>query len=313
MKNREMEYLNQQIHNWLSSQKIFNYDDAEDINKNSEIRNEKLLLLIDDPVNSYQKIVTLTRNKGENDIYIRDVLGQELDSSQMFLTMINGEAIYGNKISWDSPIWKVNNDNDDNDVIDSSYNIVRVHYPLLGGGIGDILKSIIDISKFFLLILQGIFWFVKLVGYWLPRFTIWVLSIINPYALIMDSFGTLVFIVKAILLAPLEFIVALIKAGVNKFFSFIFSVFWGWDNTASTTNDYKSKYFRSGRTDRKCYATANNGKIPFSVIVGTILCPPAGVFMEYGMTGWFQILVCIVLTCIFYIPGLLYALLLIYN
>ena len=39
----------------------------------------------------------------------------------------------------------------------------------------------------------------------------------------------------------------------------------------------------------------------------TMLCPPAGVFMSYGMRGWVQIIICCVLSLIYYIPGLIYA------
>ena len=62
---------------------------------------------------------------------------------------------------------------------------------------------------------------------------------------------------------------------------------------------------------KKCYKTAD-GTIPFTVIISTILCPPIGVFMEYGITGWFNILICALLTLMFYFPGLIYALILLY-
>lgn len=293
-----MDILNYKIQNNLI------YDSNNIKNKSSIKLNKKLLLLIEDPINSFNKIISLSRE--DNDIIdIKKLIGKELNNVDMFFLIINGKIIYDTKLSWNSPIW--NNDKNLN------YNIIKIHYPLLGGRISDIIKSIIDIGKFFLLILQAIFWFIKLTFYWLPRFAVWLLSIINPYSLLVDSFGTLLLLVKSIILSPLEFIFALIRGGVNNFFSFIFGIFWGWDNTPNSSNDYKSKYFRSGRVDKKCYATANNGKIPFSIIMGTILCPPAGVFMEYGLTGWFQIIVCIALTCFFYVPGLLYALLLIYN
>lgn len=39
----------------------------------------------------------------------------------------------------------------------------------------------------------------------------------------------------------------------------------------------------------------------------TMLCPPAGVFMSYGLRGWVQIIICCVLSLLYYIPGLIYA------
>jgi len=35
--------------------------------------------------------------------------------------------------------------------------------------------------------------------------------------------------------------------------------------------------------------------------------------MDMGLTGWLNILICILLTLLFYIPGLVYALLIIYS
>ena len=43
----------------------------------------------------------------------------------------------------------------------------------------------------------------------------------------------------------------------------------------------------------------------------TFLCPPAGVFMAYGLTGFVQIIICMVLSLLFYVPGLIYAILVI--
>ena len=34
----------------------------------------------------------------------------------------------------------------------------------------------------------------------------------------------------------------------------------------------------------------DNRKIPFKIIIGTIICPPLGVFMEYGLSGWLILL-----------------------
>ena len=80
------------------------------------------------------------------------------------------------------------------------------------------------------------------------------------------------------------------------------------DTNNTNTNDDKPK---CNDTDKNCYK-ATDGTVPFSVIIITILLPPAGVFIEYGLTGWFQILICSILTLLFYFPGLIYALVLLY-
>ena len=41
------------------------------------------------------------------------------------------------------------------------------------------------------------------------------------------------------------------------------------------------------------------------------LCPPAGVFMAYGLKGWFQILICCAASLFYYFPGLVYAIIVI--
>jgi uncharacterized membrane protein YqaE (UPF0057 family) len=93
-----------------------------------------------------------------------------------------------------------------------------------------------------------------------------------------------------------------------------FTTIWGWDQSNLTYNDKNSNYFKG--IDRvkgkKCYLTSNN-TVPFSIILGTIICPPLGVFMDLGATGWFNILICTLLTLMFYVPGLVYALLVIYS
>jgi uncharacterized membrane protein YqaE (UPF0057 family) len=57
----------------------------------------------------------------------------------------------------------------------------------------------------------------------------------------------------------------------------------------------------------RCYKGmgANN----YLNIVAIILCPPLGVFMSYGLSGIFKILICAALSLLYYFPGLIYALL----
>mgnify|MGYP006100103859 CR=1 FL=1 len=55
----------------------------------------------------------------------------------------------------------------------------------------------------------------------------------------------------------------------------------------------------------RCYKEI--GANGFINIVATIICPPLGVFMAYGIAGWFKLLVCSALTLLYYFPGLFYA------
>ena len=57
----------------------------------------------------------------------------------------------------------------------------------------------------------------------------------------------------------------------------------------------------------RCYkGMGSNGYIN---IISTIICPPLGIFMAFGMKGWFKIVICSLLSLLYYIPGLVYALL----
>jgi len=57
----------------------------------------------------------------------------------------------------------------------------------------------------------------------------------------------------------------------------------------------------------RCYKTMTSEG--YLNIIATIICPPLGVFMSFGLAGMFKILVCAALTLYYYIPGLVYALL----
>ena len=57
----------------------------------------------------------------------------------------------------------------------------------------------------------------------------------------------------------------------------------------------------------RCYK--NIGANGYMNIFATIICPPLGVFMSYGMTGWAKIGLCAILCLAMYFPGLVYALL----
>ena len=68
-------------------------------------------------------------------------------------------------------------------------------------------------------------------------------------------------------------------------------------------SEYPGHKYRNMR----CYKTmTSNGYLN---IIATIICPPIGVFMSFGLSGIFKILICAGLTLMYYVPGLVYALL----
>jgi uncharacterized membrane protein YqaE (UPF0057 family) len=186
-----------------------------------------------------------------------------------------------------------------------------VYYPLLGGGIlNDIVSAIVNIGKFFMVVFQFIAWIGKLIA-WIFMLIPWLVTSFNPITILSDFKTTIILITNSIVLAPVQIIFNTVKSVCNKFFSGVIGTFWGWDTKLETGDDYSSNYYRKNLKNRKCYVKDEN--VPFSVILGTIFCPPIGVFMELGITGWFHILVTFILMLAYYIPGLLYALMIIYN
>ena len=173
--------------------------------------------------------------------------------------------------------------------------------------------SIIKIGEVFMMIGNLIIWLVKFFA-WLVQFIIWFFTdLLNPVNFINDFYNSLVMIIVSLCRIPFDALMALFTFVINMIGQWM-SGFWGWDMSGLNKNDKESIYFKSfnRRNGQKSYLT-NSNTVPFSIILGTILCPPMGVFMDLGITGWLNILICALLTLLFYIPGLCYALLILYS
>lgn len=195
------------------------------------------------------------------------------------------------------------------------------------GGIGDIGAMIKDgisvifepivavvetIADVFNMIYSFLKWALKFL-YWCLFFAKWIFTdLLNPANFVDDFFNTLQIILMTLCSSIFNIIVHILKFLVNVVGDWT-QGFWGWDQSSLTQSDRDSNYFKKMNkyNTTKCYLT-NTNTIPFTIILGTVLCPPIGVFMDMGMTGWFHIFICILLTLCFYIPGLIYALLIIY-
>lgn len=176
-----------------------------------------------------------------------------------------------------------------------------------------IFSPITAIGNVFKFLIQLLVWLGKFI-YWFIFFIGWLFSdLLNPVKLISDFWGSIILIIVTIFSTIMNVLMG-ITAFITNTVGGWMQGFWGWDQSNLTYNDKNSKYFKD--IDRvkgkKCYLT-NNNTVPFSIILGTILCPPIGVFMDMGLTGWFNIFICALLTLLFYLPGLFYALLIIYS
>lgn len=213
------------------------------------------------------------------------------------------------------------------DIINNKHNITNLEYyqRQKGGSLVDsildsvlgffdpIIKPLIAIGNVFIFLIKFIFFILKF-GLWFCKFIIWILiDLFNPVNFFNDFFKSIMLILYAVYNSIFNIIFAMMSLMVNSIGGW-FQGFWGWDMSGLTKNDKNSPYFRSfnRQNGHKSYIT-NGNTVPFSIIFGTILCPPMGVFMDLGISGWLNILICALLTLLFYLPGLCYALLIIYS
>ena len=178
---------------------------------------------------------------------------------------------------------------------------------------GPLINPVVGMGNVFVFLIQLIVWFGKFI-YWLIMFLIWAFSdLLNPIKLMADFWNSIVLILVTLMNTAFGVIMGLAAFVVNQVGQWM-QGFWGWDQSNLTKRDKQSNYFKSIDTKKgkKCYLT-NNNRVPFSILLGTILCPPLGVFMDMGLTGWMNIFICALLTLVFYVPGLFYALLVIYS
>jgi uncharacterized membrane protein YqaE (UPF0057 family) len=171
-----------------------------------------------------------------------------------------------------------------------------------------LLKLVLFIPKLILWVVALILWLIKAAFF---------LFVYATKLIVNDGITGLVrFIVLDLFMAPFSLIFTFLKMFINWLGRNTVQAMWGADNVPEPGEEdlEPSDKIINGAgcgEGQKCYKT-EEGTIPFSVIITTVLCPPVGVFMEYGITGWFNILICALLTLVFYFPGLIYALILLY-
>ena len=175
-----------------------------------------------------------------------------------------------------------------------------------------IVKPILGIGEVFMFLIKFISWLVKFI-IWFVAFIIWAFTdLLNPVHFFTDFYKSIMVIVYSICNTAINLVIVSSKICLNTIGGWT-QGFWGWDMSSLTKKDKNSIYFKSFNRlkGQKTYLTQAN-TVPFSIILGTVLCPPIGVFMDMGLSGWLNIIICCLLTLLFYIPGLCYALLIIY-
>ena len=182
------------------------------------------------------------------------------------------------------------------DVKDAALSAVNAILSPIEEPIGDIISFFSEFGKLIAAISKGIVWFIM--------FVIWFFTdLLNPYNLATDFLGSLSRITRFVMLGIVDVLFSLVRAGFNVFGDSVMSGVFGF--SPDDKGDDKDC------NDMKCIET-DYRQVPFTIIICTILMPPLGVLMEFGLSYWVNIIICGVLTLMFYFPGLLYALVLIY-
>ena len=196
-------------------------------------------------------------------------------------------------------------------------------YPVRGGFIIETIEAVIGIFRFLLYIPKAFIWIGRMIVWCIKTIT-YLVVLVSQILSKEGILGLIRFVSMEILMTPFILAGTFLRRVINSFGQ---QTVGGWltgaDN-APDDNDPDRPISPDADTDnlpsdplcpngdgRKCYRTPDGG-IPTTVIIATVLFPPAGVFMELGLHGWIQILVCLLLTFMFYFPGLIYALIVLY-
>jgi uncharacterized membrane protein YqaE (UPF0057 family) len=181
--------------------------------------------------------------------------------------------------------------------------IYQVHIRVRGGGLEDIFTGLIKIFKMVAKIPSLFIWFFSTLA--------WIFSdLLNPFMFIQDLGAATIVIVKMVVMTIMDGILGVVKFLVNRAFNPIVSGFWGYVPDSEKKADTNSKKNKNCNKQR-CVETPGES-IPLPVLLSTVILPPLGLFMELGIKGWINILLCAFLTLFFYFPGLIYALIILY-
>ena len=195
----------------------------------------------------------------------------------------------------------------------------------LGKGMMDFFLSLLDIF----LIIGDVFSWIALIPFIIMDLILLCITWLWPITLIKGVITAIFTIVKILLVALFDFIIHILRMLFAKIFGFLKGGLWGLPHTPDEHHSHNAIYDGYGSDGDpadefgdhhhnvppdqyryrplRCYkGISHNG---FINIVATIICPPLGVFMAFGLKGYIRIIMCCLLSLAYYVPGLVYALL----
>lgn len=178
-------------------------------------------------------------------------------------------------------------------------------------------RSLVPIINFFILVYDCFMFCSKFLA-WFFHLMLWVFTdLININMLLTDLIGGIVRLTRIIMIGITDIFFGIIRYIINTLFGPMFDNVWGWDQEELNENSEIIRKHGNNKCnykegDSKCFST-DNDNVPFTVIIATVFMPPLGIFMQYGMSYWVNIVISIILTMFYYVPGLIYTLLILYN
>ena len=166
------------------------------------------------------------------------------------------------------------------------------------GSIKEGFYGIASIAKGIGTLFKMLYWFFKIFVFFLKE-------VVNPANIFKDLYKGSTSIPIMIINAFIRIFVSLSRWLIDKVFYPIISKIFGWDMSNKKDESVHSN-------DKKCFK-AEEGKVPLSILISTIILPPMGIFMRFGLNRWLDILITGGLSIIYYFPGLIYGLILIYT
>lgn len=187
----------------------------------------------------------------------------------------------------------------------------------IGEGIVNFALNIVDI----LLVIADVFSLIGILPFIFMDIIMILITWFHPLVMIKGVVNSIFIFAKILFLALFDVIVQILRIFFHKVFGLLKGGLWGiphtpdqhWghsdiasgfkDSFGDHHHDSEDQLYRPLR----CYKSV--GSEGYINMIATIICPPLGVFMAFGLSGWLKIIVCCILSLMYYVPGLVYALL----
>jgi uncharacterized membrane protein YqaE (UPF0057 family) len=192
-----------------------------------------------------------------------------------------------------------------------------IHYKLIfkvkgGISIGKFFKSVIGVFLKGGMLFDILLKIPDIITWIFVDFLKWLFTdFLNPFYILQDLAKGILVALRIIILAVLDVLSGILKFVVNLIFEPIVSGFWGYTPNKNEFDENDNSQAAKCATGKRCFKQPQS-KVAFPVIISTIILPPMGLFMELGLKGWMNLLLCSILTLCYYFPGLIYALIILY-